>query len=296
MRLLTRADWDGLVCAVLLGKAETLDEILFAHPKDMQDGQVAVPPDTIVANLPYHPQAAVWFDHHFSTQTPAPAPAGFRGCYAPSPSAAHLIYDYYGGEQTFPHYAALVEITDRITAARLTREDVLHPAGYILLSYTIDPRTSLPGRHQPYFLKLVELVQSQPLDEILQHPEVKARCEQVFRDEALFREMLLRHSRQEQNVVLTDFRGLKDLPAGNRFLVYVLFPAANISVRIFDGRGGQFVVLAIGHSIFNRTARVNVGALLQPYGGGGGQRVGAVQLPLAEADAKIAEIISRLKA
>jgi hypothetical protein len=295
MRLLTRADWDGLVCAVLLGKVEKIDEVIFVHPKDMQDDKVRVPPDAIIANLPHHPNCSLWFDHHISEQDKAQTYSGFKGKYGLAPSTARLVYEYYGGEKTWPDFKELLAATDKIGSARLTLEEVTKPTGYVLLSYTIDPRTGLRGQHQAYFLALIELLRTKPLAEIMQSPEVKARCEQVFRDEALFRELLQKHSRQDKNVVITDFRGLKDTPAGNRFLVYALFPKANISVRLFDGRGRKFVVAAVGHSIFNRTARTNVGALLRTYGGGGGQRAGTVQLALEEAEAKIAEIINRLK-
>jgi hypothetical protein len=295
MRLLTRADWDGLVCAVLLGTVEKIEEIIFVHPKDMQDGKANVPPDAIIANLPYHPNCSLWFDHHISEQDKAKTYAGFKGKYGLAPSTARLVYEYYGGEKVFSKFQQLLTMTDKIGSARLTREEVTRPTGYVLLSYTIDPRTGLRGQHQPYFLMLIDMLQNKPLEEILQLPEVQARCERVSQEQVQFQEVLLRHSRQDKNVVITDFRGLKDTPAGNRFLIYALFPEANISVRLFDGYGRKFVVAALGHSIFNRTARTNVGMLLRSYGGGGGQRTGTVQLAPEEAEAKIAEIIGRLQ-
>jgi hypothetical protein len=296
MQLVTRADWDGLVCAVLLSQVEQIDDTLFAHPKDMQDGKVPVKPGAVIANLPYHPDCGLWFDHHISEEDKAGTLGPFKGRYDLAPSAARLVYEYYGGEAKFAAFQALVEATDKIDSAQLTMEDVMSPKGYVLLSYTIDPRTGLKDFYQPYFLTLVELLKTQPLDQILQHPDVRARCERVIAEEAQFRRSLMINSRQDGNVVITDFRGLGEVPPGNRFMIYALFPEANISVRLFDGRGGRFVVAALGHSLFNRTSKTNIGELLARYGGGGHRGAGTAQFPKEAADAQIAEIIAQLKA
>src|SRR3989338_3538604 len=200
MQLVTRADWDGLVCAVLLGKVEKIDGVFFAHPKDMQDGKIPVPRGSVIANLPYHPHCEMWFDHHISEEDKAEKLPAFKGKYGLAPSAARLIYDYYGGDAKFPEYRELIAATDKIDSAQLTMDDVTNPQGYVLLSYTIHPPTGLTGSmHQPYFLTLVELLQFQKLDEILQFTEVKKRCERVRADDAQFREALQAHSRQEAN-------------------------------------------------------------------------------------------------
>jgi len=296
MQLITRADWDGLACAVLLSRVEKIEAIYFAHPKDMQDGKVPVPKTAIIANLPYHPNCALWFDHHISEEGQAQTISEFKGKYGVAPSAARLVYEYYGGGQKFPEFVELVAVTDKIDSAQLTMDDVSQPTGWVLLSYTIDPRTGVTGMlPQAYFLMLVEMLQTLSLEEIMQAPEVKARCEQVLADEVRFRRALLINSRQEADVVITDFRGLGEVPAGNRFLVYALFPEANISVRLFDGRGGKFVVAALGHSLFNRTSKTNIGELLKRYGGGGHRGAGTAQFSKEEADTKIAEIIEQLK-
>ncbi len=296
MQLVTRADWDGLICAVLLGKVEKIDGIFFAHPKDVQDGKVKIPKGAVVANLPYHPDCGMWFDHHASEEKQAWALGDkLKGRFALSRSAARLIYDYYGGEAKFPEYSELIDVTDRVDSADLTMDDVTRPEGYVLLSYTIDPRSGLRG-YQSYFLRMVEMLRTQPLEQIMQDQEVKARCEAILTEDARFRRALLINSRQEDNVVITDFRGLGEVPPGNRFLIYTLFPTANISVRLFDGLGGRTTVVALGHSLFNRTSRTNIGELLSRYGGGGHTGAGTVQFPKAAAEAKIAEIIAQLKA
>ena len=296
MILLTRADWDGLVCAVLLTQAENIENIYFVHPKDMQDGKVPVPKQSVIANLPYHPNCSLWFDHHISEEEKAATIGEFKGKYALAPSAARLVYEYYGGQAKFPRARELVEVTDKIDSAQLIIEDVTNPTGYVLLSYTIDPRTGLRDTYQQYFLKLVDLLKTKTLEEILQDPDVQVRGERVIAEDTQFRRALMINSRQEGNVVITDFRGLGEVPPGNRFLIYTLFPEANISVRLFDGRGGRYLVAALGHSIFNRTSKTNIGELLGQYGGGGHRGAGTVQFPRAEAGPKIAEIIEKLKA
>jgi hypothetical protein len=281
---------------VLLGKADKIDGIFFAHPKDMQDGKVKIPKGAVVANLPYHPDCGLWFDHHVSEEATAEKLGDkLKGRFALAPSAARLVYDYYGGEAKFPEYAELLNITDRVDSAQLTLEDVTHPQGYILLAYTVDPRSGLQG-YQSYFLRMVELLKEQSLEKIMEDPEVKTRCETILAEDTRFRRALLINSKQDENVVITDFRGLGEVPPGNRFLIYALFPTANVSARLFDGLGGRTWVVSLGHSIFNRTCPVNLGELLSQYGGGGHAGAGTAQLPKAGADAKIAEIIAALKA
>lgn len=296
MQLVTRADWDGLICAVLLTQAEEMDGIFFAHPKDMQDGKVKIPLGAAVVNLPYHPDCGLWFDHHVSEAKRA-ADLGPKlvGRFALAPSAARLIYDYYGGSAKFPGYTELLDATDRFDSAQLSMEDVIKPQGYILLAYTIDPRSGLKG-YQSYFLRMIELLKNPSLAPILEDADVRARCETVLSGDVRFRRALLMNSRQEDNVVITDFRGLGEVPPGNRFLIYALFPRANVSVRLFDGLGGRTWVVAAGHSIFNRTCQINLGALLSQYGGGGHTGAATAQLAKIGGEAKIAEIIATLKA
>jgi hypothetical protein len=299
MRLITRADWDGLVCAVLLSTVEHIQAIQFAYPKDIQDGKVNVPPDSVIANLPYHPSCEMWFDHHISEEelgAPMAAFTGIKGKFGLAPSAARLIYEYYGGDEKLGRFKALVEATDRVDSAQLTMEDVTDPSDYVLLAYTIDPRSGLKDIElQMYFIMLIDWLKSRAPGDILQIPEVKIMVDRLRADDEAFREALLKHSRLDGNVVITDFRGVT-VPAGNRFIVYTLFPQANVSARLFDGKDGTFSTISVGHSIFNRTCKTNVGKLLAEYGGGGHRGAGTAQFPKAEAEAKFQEIIARLKA
>ncbi|MBL8055899.1 MAG: hypothetical protein JNK29_04330 [Anaerolineales bacterium] len=299
MRLITRADWDGLVCAVLLSTVEHIEAIQFAYPKDIQDGKVIVPDNSAIANLPYHPNCVLWFDHHISEEelgAPMAAFTGIKGKFGLAPSAARLIYDFYGGDATFARFKALVEATDRVDSAQLTKADVENPAGYVLLAYTVDPRSGLKDLElQMYFIMLIDWLKSKPIDEILQIPEVKLMTDRLLAEDRNFRDALQQHSRLDGNVVVTDFRGLPAVPPGNRFAIYTLFPAANVSARLYDGKDGSISTIALGHSIFNRTCQTNVGKLLAEYGGGGHRGAGTAQFQKAESEAKFQEIITRLK-
>lgn len=292
MRLITRGDLDGLACAVIITSHEEISEILLVHPQDVSQRRVEITGDDIVANLPYHPECGLWFDHHLLSSPDRRPTAAFRGRYAQAPSAALLVWEHYGKD---PRFADLVEETNRLDSAQLTEEDVLHPKDYILLGYTIDSRTGL-GAFEAYFRQCVEWVKSLPIDEVLRQPMVAERVERMLGEDRNFRQALLDCSRLDGNVVLTDFRSKQALPIGNRFLVYTLFPAANVSVRAHWGPDREFVVVAIAHSIFDRTCKTRVGDLLARFGGGGHAGAGSAPIPTTEADEKIEEIVAELKA
>ncbi len=295
MRLVTRGDLDGLTCAVLITHCEKIEEILLIHPQDITDKRFRATEDDILANLPYQTGCGKWFDHHMLTDSNEKPPQDFDGRYALAPSAARVVYEYYVGQNpTLQRYEALLAETDRLDAAQLNMEDVLDPKGYILLGYTLDPRTGL-GAYREYFLNLVGALQRKPIDAVLQLPEVKERVDRLKQQDAEFREATRSRSRLDGNVVFTDFRDVEKVPVGNRFLVYTLFPQANVSVRVHQGPSREHVACAVGHSIFNRTCRTAVGDLMSDYGGGGHAGAGTCLLPASEADRKIGEILERLK-
>jgi nanoRNase/pAp phosphatase (c-di-AMP/oligoRNAs hydrolase) len=294
MRLVTRGDLDGLTCAVLLTLNEDIDSIVLIHPQDITEGRADIRPGDVIANLPYHPNCEMWFDHHLHTATPH-VPMGFKGRFAEAPSAAGLVYDYYGGESAMPQFAELVRETDRLDSANLTPGDVLMPERYIKLGFTIDGRTGL-GTFEKYFLHLVELLRSgASIDEVMKDPSVKKRSEMLDSESELFAAELRSHSRVDGNVVITDFRDLDHTPIGNRFLVYALFPEVNVSVRIHWGPNRSFPMLLLGHSIFNRTCRTNVGELAARYGGGGHKGAGSIPL-MDEPEQQISMVVRELKA
>lgn len=299
MRLVTRADLDGLTSAVIITMKEPIDEILLVHPQEVTDKRVEIRGDDILANVPYHPNAGKWFDHHLLTDSNEKPPAEFEGRYRVAPSAARLVYEYYVEKD--PHDPALerlsklVDETDRLDAAQLTPDDVETPQGYILLGYTIDSRTGL-GNFEEYFRQLVAWLRTLSIEEILQQPEVKRRVDRIRNEQEEFRSLLQRNSFQLGNVVVTDLREIERLPAGNRFLVYSLFPEANVSLRVHWGPSRQSVVAAVGHSIFNRTCKTSVGDLMSRYGGGGHRGAGTCILPIDKAAEAIDEILFELQA
>lgn len=294
MRLVTRGDLDGLTCAVLICLNETIDGILLIHPQDITEDRVEIREGDIIANLPYHPNCSMWFDHHLHTATPTARPESFEGKFGQAPSAARLVYEYYDGPTKMPRLATLVQETDRLDSADLTPQDVTSPQGYIKLGFTIDGRTGL-GAFETYFHTLVGLLMRKtPIEEVLANPEVEARCRQLDEQNAAFREALETHSRVDANVVITDFRPLDNVPVGNRFLIYALYPQVNVSMRLQWGPQKQFPMCTLGHSIFNRTCSTNVGELAARYGGGGHQGAGSIPL-MEDPDIQIQMILAELK-
>lgn len=292
MRLVTRGDLDGLACAVLFTRFESISEILLVHPQDITTRQVEITGDDIIANLPYHPACALWFDHHLFTQTNRKPEGPFRGRYAQAPSAAQLVWEHFGKD---PAFEKLVEETNRLDSAQLTEQDVVDPQGYILLGYTIDSRTGL-GSFEFYFRECVEWVKQLPIDEVLEQPLVAERVRRIREEDARFREALLQSSKVVGNVVLTDFRDEYVPPIGNRFLVYTLFPQANVSVRVHWGPEREFVVVAVAHSIFDRSCKTRVGELMARFGGGGHVGAGSAPIPVDQAEEKLNEILEILQA
>ena len=299
MRLVTRGDLDGLTSAIIITMKEKIDEILLVHPQEITDKAVEITPNDILANVPYHPKCGMWFDHHLLTASNERPPESFKGRYGLAPSAARLVFDYYSerdpNDESLKRLSTLVDETDRLDAAQLTPEDVDHPRDYILLGYTIDSRTGL-GDFNTYFLHLVDWLKSMSIGQVLEQPEVKERIERLRRDTEDFKTLLKRNSFTLNNVVITDLREIERLPAGNRFLVYSLFPDANVSLRVHWGPAHGSVIAAVGHSIFNRTCKTSVGELMSRYGGGGHRGAGTCVLPVEKAADAIDEILFELQA
>jgi len=304
MRLITRSDFDGLVCAVLLRQVMPLEAIDFVHPKDVQDGKIPAGENDILTNLPYVPGVGLWFDHHSSEGSRNEVDAlGFKGRFEVAPSAARVVYNYFkeSDGDKLARFDDLLEAVDKSDAAQLSVEDVKNPTGWILLSYVMDPRTGL-AYHRGYripnrdlMMKMVDWIDTMSVDEILRQPDVLERTERYFEQQKTFEEVMRKHAHVEGNVIVTDLRGIGEIPTGNRFLIYTMFPEANIEARVFDGKKGEFVVVALGHSIFNRASKTDIGKLTSRYGGGGHRGAGTCQLPLEGADAKVREIIEQCK-
>ncbi|RFM25360.1 MAG: exopolyphosphatase [Candidatus Thermochlorobacter aerophilum] len=288
--VLTRADLDGLVCAVILKNTEDIERVRFSEPKFVQDREIEVYPNDIITNLPYHPNCAMWFDHHAANVRPKE----FKGAFKTAPSAARVVYDYY--LPRFPHltkYEDLIRQTDRIDMADLTYEEVLSPSGYLLLSMTIDGKYH---EDEPYWLHLIDLLKDKSLDEIMQDPQVVEKCNKFREDDLNFRDAVRKHSRVEKNVLITDLRSYgENLPNGNRYFVYAFQSTTNLSMRITPDRERPGMVsIGVGYNIFNRTANINVGELMKKYGGGGHKTVGSTKVKAEDADRIIQEILTYL--
>jgi hypothetical protein len=296
MRLVTRGDLDGLTCALLVTACEKVDEIELVHPQELTDRRFRVTANDIIANLPYHPSCGKWFDNHLLTDAGLTPKKGFDGKYGNAPSAARMVYEYYlPRHPELRRWEALVAEVDRFDSGHLTREDVESPAGVVLLGYTLDPRTGL-GAFKEYFAMLLDALRSRSPAEVLELPEPRSRVKRIREQDQAFREATLAQSTMLDNVVLTDFRPMVEMPVGNRFLVYTLFPKANVSIRLAWGPKREKVAVNVGWSIFNRTCRTNVGVLMSLYGGGGHKGAGSCTLPKETAEAQVRQMVDTLRA
>lgn len=302
MRLLTRSDFDGLGSAVLLKEVGLIDEIKFVHPKDIQDGKIEVTANDILANIPYVKGCGLWFDHH-SSEEERKAYGKFEGVNDPSaPSAASVIYNYYGGDKKFSgvHFKNLVAAVDKSDCADFTVDEILNPKGWVLVSFIMDPRTGL-GRYKDYrisnyqlMLDMIDYCRNKTVDEILDIDDVKERVKRYFEQDKLFQEMIKANTTIRGKVIVLDLRNQEEIYTGNRFVLYSLYPEQNISIRVIWGLRKQNIVMTCGHSIINKTSKIDVGSLMLKYGGGGRKKVGTCQVPIDEADKILEELIEQM--
>jgi nanoRNase/pAp phosphatase (c-di-AMP/oligoRNAs hydrolase) len=302
-RLVTRSDFDGLVCAVLLEQLGLVREILFVHPKDVQDGQVEIGPGDIATNLPYAPDAHLVFDHHHSETLRNPTIAANHIIDPGAPSAARVVYDHYGGAERFPSIAPeLMRAVDQADSAQYSLEEVLAPTGWVLLNFLMDSRTGL-GRFRDFrisnyqlMMLLIEACQHHSIEEILDLPDVRERVDLYHRQAEAFVAQLRRCSNVRGSVVVVDLRDEEVIWAGNRFMVYALFPACTVSAHVLWGKQRQNTVIAVGKSILNRASAADIGALMLSYGGGGHANAGTCQVGHDDADRVVGELVGHLNA
>lgn len=300
-RLVTRSDFDGLVCAVLLKHLDMIDDIKFVHPKDMQDGKVEIGPRDITTNLPYVAGAHMVFDHHSSEVARNGNATENYVIDADAPSAARVVYRHFGGDKVFPQdWDGMMAAVDKADAARFTREEILAPEGWVLLNYLMDSRTGL-GRFREFrisnyqlMMELIDACAHLGLDEIMQLPDVVERSTMYFEHREKFEEQLRRCSTIHGNLVVLDLRHEETIYAGNRFMIYAMFPDTNISIHVLWGLKQQNTVFATGKSILNRTSKTNIGALMLQYGGGGHENAGTCQVENDDAQQVLAKLITRI--
>lgn len=301
MRLVTRSDFDGLVCGVLLKSIGLVDSFAFVHPRDLQAGLVAVSENDVLANVAYAPGCGMWFDHH-SSELDRVGDIAVEGLAKVAPSCARVIWEYYGGNAKFPeHLNALLDAVDKVDSGMLSADEVKKPSGWVLLGFMMDPRTGLQTQDSfavssyDLMLRLMDACAAMPVEEILSMPGVAERVNWYFAQEEQFCAMLEKRVAEHGNVLVVDLREQDPVYTGNRFTLYALFPESNVSIQVMWGFKKKQVVFAVGHSILNRTCKADIGNLMLRYGGGGHVRVGTCQVPADKAGETLAELLIALK-
>lgn len=300
-RLITRSDFDGLVCAVLLEELDLINDILFVHPNQMQEGEIEVSMDDISTNLPYTPGIFAAFDHHLSEVKRLGKHYDNHIIDPLAPSAARVVYNYFGAEQRFPDVSIdMMEAVDKGDSAQFSIDEVLDPQGWPLLNFIMDSRTGL-GRYRGFrvpnyelMMSLIDYCRRFDIDEILKHPDVAERVDLFMEHMEPAKEQIKRCATVHDNLVVLDYREEESIYVTNRFTVYALFPETNISMHIMWGRAQQNTVFAVGKSIFNRTSNTNIGDLMLTYGGGGHRNAGTCQSDNMLADVVRDALIQRI--
>ena len=302
-RLVTRSDFDGLACAMMLKELDMIDEIKFVHPKDVQDGKIELSKNDITTNLPYDPRVGLAFDHHESEvdRLKAIETGGKLIIDENARSAARVVYDYFGGKERFPHISDdLMAAVDKGDSADFTVDEILNPEGWVLLHYLMDARTGL-GRFHDFrisnydlMMQLIDYCLEHDIDEILELPDVKERVDLYFEQSELFKEQLKRLAKVYDKVVVLDLRNEETIYAGNRFMIYALYPETQVSIHVAWGFRKQNTAVMIGKSIVNKASNANIGELCLKYGGGGHRNAGTCQLDNDTVDAQLPDIIQAL--
>ena len=302
-RLITRSDFDGLVCAVLLKHLDLIDDIKFVHPKDMQDRSIEVTANDITTNLPYVPGVYLSFDHHLSETIRNEGQRDNHIIDPEAPSAARVVWKHYGGHDAFPEsWDEMMEAVDRGDAAQFNKEQVLHPQGWDLLNFLMDARTGL-GRFREFrisnynlMMDLIDYCKDHTIDTIMQLPDVVERVELYNEQAAMFEQQLKRCATIHSNLIVLDLRDEEVIHAGNRFMIYAVFPQCNISIHVIWGREKQNTVYATGKSIFDRSSKTSVGELMLKYNGGGHSAAGTCQVDNDKAQQVLDELIQAITA
>ena len=302
-RLVTRSDFDGLVCAMILKEKGLIGEIKFVHPKDVQDGKVELTANDITTNLPFDPRAGLVFDHHES-ELIRNAQRANADKYIIDPnakSAARVVYDYYGGKEGLPRITEeLMEAVDKGDSADFTLEEILDPKGWVLMNFIMDARTGL-GRFHDFrisnydlMMELIDYCVNHTVDEVLEIPDVKERTDLYFKQAELFKNQIRSIAKVHDKVVVLDLRDQDTIYAGNRFMVYALYPETQISIHVAWGFRKQNTAVMIGKSIVNKVSDANIGELCLKYGGGGHKNAGTCQIDNDKVDECLPDIIKAL--
>jgi nanoRNase/pAp phosphatase (c-di-AMP/oligoRNAs hydrolase) len=303
-RLVTRSDFDGLVCAVLLKELDLIDDIKFVHPKDMQDGVIDISTNDITTNLPYVPDCYLAFDHHLSEIYRSGNVTKKNHIIDPkAPSAARVVFDHYGGEQVFPEaWNDMMDAVDKADSAQFSKDEILNPKSWVLLNYLMDSRTGL-GRFREFrisnyqlMMELIDCCRTQTIDQIIALPDVQERVKLYFEHTEQFKQQVTDCATVYNNLVVLDLRDQDVIYAGNRFMIYAIFPQCNISIHQMWGFQKQNTVFSIGKSILDRNSKTNVGELCLQFGGGGHMAAGGCQINNDACDQTLQALISKITA
>jgi hypothetical protein len=305
MRLVTRLDFDGLVCAVLLTEVGIIDDISFNHPNDIQHGEIEVTKDDVIANLPYIQGCGLWFDHHSSEEKRLEQGTifDFNGASYIAPSCARVIFEYYGGAARFPiiDQTGLIVSVDKSDSANLTINEIKKPTGWILLAFILDPRTGL-DRYSDYRISsnkltkdLIQYCRTMSAEEVLKIPDVQERIDRYFQQEKAYEEMIAANSTTIGNVIIINLLDVDEILSGNRFIVYTMYPEQNISIRVIWGFQKQNIVFTCGKSTINKTSTLDIGSLMLEHGGGGHHNVGSCQVPIDIWESELDRIVAALQ-
>ena len=303
MRLVTRSDFDGLVCAMLFKEMDMIDEIKFVHPKDIQDGKIDITENDITTNLPFDPRVGLAFDHHESELLRNSEDA-FKGkyiCIGGAKSASRVVYDYYGGKDKFRQVSTeIMEAVDKGDSADFTKDEILNPEGWVLMNFIMDARTGL-GRFHDFrisnydlMMELIDYCVDHPVEEVLALPDVKERVDMYFEQQELFKEQLKKCIRIEGKVGVLDLRNEEIIYTGNRFMIYAMYPEIEISIHVAWGFKKQNTAVMIGKSIINRSSDFDIGALCLSYGGGGHVNAGTCQIDNDKVDRELPVIVDKI--
>lgn len=302
-RLVTRSDFDGLVCAVLLKELDMIDDIKFVHPKDMQDGKIEITARDITTNLPYVEGVHLAFDHHLSETIRIQDKKDNHIIDPKAPSASRVVYDYFGGRKRFADISdEMMAAVDKSDAAMFSKDEVLFPKGWELLSFIMDARTGLGRFHNfrvsnyQLMMKLIDYCKTHPIEQILELPDVKERVDLYFEHDPKFKAQIRRCSTEYKNLVVLDLRDEEMIYAGNRFVIYAMYPGCNISIHVLWGLKKQNTVFAAGKSIFDRSSKTNIGELMLQYGGGGHANAGTCQIDNDKAEGVLKDLIKKINA
>jgi oligoribonuclease NrnB/cAMP/cGMP phosphodiesterase (DHH superfamily) len=304
VRLLTRSDFDGSVCAAILEELGIVDEILYIHPKDLQDSKIDVTENDVIANVPFVEGCGLWFDHHSSEHERLHLDGKFNGSSIMAPSAAEVVYNYYHKNEAYADklkkFKQLIGIVGVADSAAFSEEDILNPQGWTMLAFIADPRTGLGYKRNfrisnfDLMKRLPKLLRTKAVEEILALPDFQERVQLYRQENEKYKQLLNKMAQVNGDVILIDFREIDEIPVGNRFMEYILFPQQNVSIRIADGRNKEFAMISVGHSIINKTSTVDVGTLTLKYGGGGHKQVGTCQVHYEDVDRVVAEMLQMI--